>query len=220
MASDPTTAVALLNEYAEIVDEAYALYLDSIYAMPKFATWVEETQVRSLELFKGQEDVPTTVEELDETHFIYGAGDPSDPKARVQHVSKQGALKARNREDGANCRTVSRVLIITIYQFWEDHYRHQFAKAVDKASNEIQSDFFGDVRYLRNDIVHHRNHASERVMKCKLLKYFQPGEEIYLNKEQVMEVMVKLRSALDDLCVEFAGETGGFANRESVSGST
>ena len=34
------------------------------------------------------------------------------------------------------------------------------------------------------------------------------------------KVMVKLRSALDDLCVEFAGRTGGFANRESVSGST
>jgi hypothetical protein len=220
MTSDQVKAVALLNEYAALVGDAYALYLDAGSAMPRFATFIEEQQQRNLKQFKGQADAPQTIEQLDAANFFYGKGDPNYPGSRVQHVSTQGELKARNQEDGSNCRTVSRVVILTIYQFWEDHYRQQFALAVEKAKNDIASDFFGDIRHIRNDIIHHRNYASERVLKCKTLKYFEPGDEIFLSKEEVMEVMVKFRIALDDLCVEFTGATGGYADRESVAGST
>jgi hypothetical protein len=219
MTIDTVKAVALLNEYAEIVGDAYALYLDAGAAMPRYATFVEEQQQRSLVTFMGQDDAPQTLEQLDRANFYYGRGDPNDPSARIQHVSTQGELKVRNRDDGANCKTVSRVVILTVYQFWEDHYREQFANAVCKVKNDIMGDFFGDIRHIRNDIIHHRNHASERVNKCKLLKYFKPEQEICLDKEQVMEVMVQFRCALDSLCMDFAGVTGGFASRDSVSGT-
>ncbi|WP_156928476.1 hypothetical protein [Bradyrhizobium sp. th.b2] len=219
MPGEPSNPKVMLAEYSSLVDDAYALFLDAMSAMPKFATWLEDSQRRSLEMFRGHENGPTTVEELDNTSFLYGTGDPNKPEeVRVQHESTQGEVKARNQQHGVNCRTVSRVLIITIYQFWEDHYRQQFANLVGKAKNEIASDFFGDIRHLRNDIIHHRNFASERVAKCKRLKYFEPGDEIFLSQDEAIEVMSELRAALDELCIEFTGATGEFANRVSVSG--
>ena len=220
MTTDPAKAVALLSEYAEIVDDAYALYLDAGAAMTRFVTFLEQQQRDTLARFKGQKDAPQTIEQLDQTSFIYGKGDPNAPSAQIQHVSKQGEVKERNRGNGKNAKTVSRVVILTIYQFWEDHYREEFAKALEKSKNEVASDFFGDIRNIRNDMIHHRNIASGRVLKCKLLKYFGVGDEIYLEKEEVMELMVQFRTALDDLCVQASGATGGFAARTSVAGTT
>lgn len=212
-------AVALLNEYAEIVGDAYALYLDAGAAMTRFVTFLEEQQRDSLVRFKDQKDAPQTIEQLDQSRLFYGNGDPNDPSSQIQHVSTQGEVKERNRDNGKNAKTISRVVILTIYQFWEDHYREEFAKALEKSKNEIASDFFGDIRHIRNDMIHHRNVASERVLKCKTLNYFGIGDEIYLEKDEVMGLMVQFRTALDDLCVEASGATGGFAARTSVAGT-
>lgn len=141
MAADPVRAIALLNEYFDIVGDAYALYLDAGSAMTRFVTFIEDHQKQSLARFKGQKDAPQSLEELDRLNFYYGKGDPNDPSAQVQHVSTQAEIKERNRDNGKNAKTVSRVVILTIYQFWEDHYREEFAKALKRQKNEIMSDF-------------------------------------------------------------------------------
>ena len=110
------------------------------------------------------------------------------------------------------------MLLITIYQFWEDHYRQAFAAAVGKLKNKITSDFFGDIRYIRNGVVHHRNRATDEVEKCKILKLFVPDQEIHLTTEQVKLVVRSVREALDDLRQRFVGLNGGFAGRIGMSG--
>ena len=84
--------------------------------------------------------------------FHYGRGDVNTDAALILHESTQGELKERNSHGGANDRSMSRLLLIVIYQFWEDHYREGFAKAVGVDKNAIVSDIFGDIRRIRNDI--------------------------------------------------------------------
>lgn len=157
-------------------------------------------------------ECPKSIEDMDASSFQYGEGDPRTPHATMLHQSNQGELKARNRKGGANDRAMSRVLLITIYQFWEDHYRQEFARALGKEEkDEIKSDFFGDIRHMRNGIIHHRNRATADIRRCKILKLFAPDEEVYLTSEQAKQVMRGVREALDDISKHYLGVNGGFA---------
>jgi hypothetical protein len=208
----------VLAEYSAIIDESYALYLDTTAAMSHFAKFFEEQQKLVLQSLIEHATGATTIEELDKANIHYGIGDANTDQMRVQHESTQGDFKARNRKGGINARSMSRILLVTIYQFWEDHYRSAFGEAVGKIKNEILSDFFGDIRFVRNDIIHHRNIATSDIKRCKILKFFEPGHEICLDEDQVQEVVKALRISLDQLCLLYTGESGSFADRLGVSG--
>ncbi|HEY1932775.1 MAG TPA: hypothetical protein VGG99_12235 [Acetobacteraceae bacterium] len=136
----------------------------------------------------------------------------------ILHESTQADMKARNRKGGHNERAMSRVLLTTIYQFWEDRYRGLFASEIGSKKDEVTSDFFGDIRYIRNAIVHHRNVATVEVNKCKVLKLFTPGDAIHLTADQVRFVVRGVRLALDEICQRYLGVDGGFASRHGLAG--
>ncbi len=211
-------ALAVLAEFNDRVDHAYGLYLDATVAMARWADFLREGQNKILEGIRDKPGSPKTVEELDKVPFSYATGDPNDPASLIQHESPQGELKARNGRGGTNEREMSRLLILTMYQFWEDHYRRIFAAKIGKEKNEIVSDYFGDIRLIRNAIVHHRNVATEEILKCKVLKLFRPGEEIYLNDAGVIRLIGDLRSALEEIGERYLGQKPQFAGRVGSSG--
>ncbi len=47
------------------------------------------------------------------------------------------------------------------------------------------SDFWGDLRYLRNSIVHSHCVANGEMDKCKVITWFKPGERIVFNYQMV-----------------------------------
>jgi hypothetical protein len=207
----------ILNEYNDRIDEAYALNLDALTGMKRWADFFH----------KQQEDVlkdnpnwngPKTIQEMDLMNFHYGEGDANTSDAVVLHESTQGEVKARNQQGGANERAMSRVLLITIYQFWEDHYRSEFAKSIGKSKNYITSDFFGDIRHIRNGIVHHRNLATAEIDKCKCLKIFKPNQEIHLTSDQAKLVIQSVRQALDEISLQYLEIDGNFTKRIGGSG--
>lgn len=211
-------ATQVLNEFNAVVDDAYALYLDATTAMFTYVEWFEQRQRETIARLADQGG-PKTIEEADKLRFHYGAGDPNKSKeARLQFESTQGELKERNKKNGGNYRKMSRVLIITIYQYWEDYYRQKFAEAVGKSKNDIKHDLLGDIRLFRNDIVHHSNLATAEIQKCKVLKHFATNEEIQLDQDQVLSLVSKLRQALDDLSEEHIGVRVGFSERIGVTG--
>ena len=176
---------------------------------------VQQSQITK---FANDPTFPKSIEAMDKLSFHYGRGDVNTDAALILHQSTQGELKERNSHGGANDRSMSRLLLIVIYQFWEDHYREGFAKAVGVDKNAIVSDIFGDIRRIRNDIIHHQNTATVDGAKCKLLKFFKPGDEIYLSSDQAKLIIQNIRKALDDLSQQFLGRDGGFAARRGGTG--
>lgn len=72
--------------------------------------------------------------------------------------------------------------IISLYALWTDEYRPRLAKAHQRSPTDEKYDIFGDLRHLRNDVVHHRGIASaDNTGRCVLLgHWFQPGSLIRL----------------------------------------
>ena len=112
---------------------------------------------------------------------------------------RQGALRERVIPNGKNVHALGNQLVVSAYSYWEEYLRVEIGKAkgvlpaeaqnteeAKKVLNrEVVSDFWGDLRHLRNSIVHSQGIASEKMADCKIIKWFKPGQPILLNYEMM-----------------------------------
>ncbi len=52
----------------------------------------------------------------------------------------------------------------------------------------------GDIRYLRQSIIHNRGIAVSNVENCKVLKWFAPGEIVDLDPTQVETLILEVKT--------------------------
>jgi hypothetical protein len=77
---------------------------------------------------------------------------------------------------------LGRQWIVSLYALWEDEYRRRLAKAHGRSKEEEKYPLLGDLRYLRNDVVHHHGIASaENTGRCEVLRWFKPDEPIQVD---------------------------------------
>lgn len=77
---------------------------------------------------------------------------------------------------------LSQQWIVAFFTFWEHEFRPRLAESHAVQPNEIVVPLLGDLRLLRNDVVHHRGVATaETTGRCEILgHWFELGDEIYL----------------------------------------
>ncbi|HJV76203.1 MAG TPA: hypothetical protein VJ654_18430 [Noviherbaspirillum sp.] len=188
----------LFWEFSKYIEDVHALYLDSVVGY--------ELLYQSLE--RHQEEVGVILgnheyadREFQDTCSIayesLGGGDHRI--VSTSPVMRQGDLRARIEVDGRNIQILGNMLVVSAYAYWEEYLRIEIGKAkgilpVDaKNSDEtrailnkaVVSDFWGDLRYLRNSIVHSHGVANSHMAKCKVIKWFKPGDKIVLNYQMV-----------------------------------
>lgn len=79
--------------------------------------------------------------------------------------------------------------LVSFYALWDEEYRPRLAAAHGVAPDLVRADLLGDLRLLRNDVVHHREVASTgNTGRCKLLgHWFRIGDRMILKNAHVEE---------------------------------
>ena len=107
--------------------------------------------------------------------------DPNNIQLRTIAAMKQGelivALQRGGEFENQNCHA----LIVFIYHLWDEYYRPRIAVALGLENpNQLKSNFFGDIRLIRNAIIHNKTVLKESdYRKLKVLAGLQelrPGE--------------------------------------------
>lgn len=106
----------------------------------------------------------------------------------IPGVAGARALVGEVAEGGLTHRRLTQQWVVTVYTAWEAEFRKRLAVARDIPEHEVRADFFGDLRRLRHDIVHHRGVASrDHSTKCTTLlkRRLLPGDPIYLRDDEL-----------------------------------
>jgi len=183
----------ILDDFRGIVDNIVGTYFD---ARRGFYLLVEEhhrIQKETLESLKKTDPEKATREYLDATWTMYGTGNPNEGTPEIFHTTTQRELRDRNLPAGRNAKFLGNICVATIYQFWEDHYRERIASVFDVEKTEVRSDLFGDLRLLRNSIIHNSSIAITDIEKCKVLKWFRKGDEIFIDGKKFEEITKLVR---------------------------
>jgi hypothetical protein len=102
----------------------------------------------------------------------------------LREVSVGGTIHAR----------LTQQLIVTVFTGWDAHHRARIATARGLETDELKSDYFGDLRLLRNDIVHSRGLAkgSVRCTGAVLFRELKTGDLIYLGDDELANLSLKV----------------------------
>lgn len=179
-----------IYEYKKIIDSIWGTYLDANTGFREVKKMIENIQG-----YKLLDDISN----LDSLKFTYGKGDPNLPGAIALHTCTQGEIKRRNSENGKNFKFIGNMTLISIYQYWEDYYREKIAKEKGVTKGDIKSDIMGDLRLIRISIIHHKGIALKEIEKCKILKWYKEGDEIFIDQEKLEFILIEIYKMLDFL---------------------
>jgi hypothetical protein len=119
---------------------------------------------------------------------------------------KQGEVKKRTAKNGTNYILMARQCVVSAYTYWEVYLRKEIGIALGiiepkiKDKEEIQrilnkyvkSDFWGDMKRLRHAILHKNGIADSDISKCKILKWFEPGQPIDLDFDKMRFIFLQM----------------------------
>lgn len=114
--------------------------------------------------------------------WTLGIGDPNLPGASPYAAMRISEIKVQIADGGELAVRLGHQWIVFLFALWDETYRPRLAAAHGCDKNDIKAPILGDLRRLRNDVVHHAGIATTRnTGKCEVLQgWFQPGDLIVM----------------------------------------
>lgn len=133
--------------------------------------------------------------------------DPQSPEVVHSRIVTAENFIEENSPGGTNQRQLSYSVIVFIYTYWEDEIRPRLAKAAGEGKKSVTSDIMGDLRCIRNSILHTKGvFTPEWHEKLVVLKdCFAVDEQIEISYELMHQIFVKIKQGCAKLIFEWLG---------------
>ena len=209
MPTDVERLIQAILEFNERIDAAAGLYFD---ATQGFAADIERLD-RAQQMLQG-----SGIDDFDSLSYVYGQGDPREPGAQILHTTTQGEFRQRNIKDGPNSQLIGQFVLVFLYSSWEERFRSRIAEAI--GIEELQVPILGDLRLLRNAILHNKGRGTrETERRLQVLAPITEGAPIAADTDTVVNVVVQIKSSLDEMAEEHAGNRLDLGRIRFMSGS-
>ncbi|MDR2220981.1 MAG: hypothetical protein LBE24_10470 [Methylobacillus sp.] len=195
----------LFREFSSKLEQLHTLYLDSVVGYSILHERLDSYQERIRVLLDNHEHAAKEFQ--DTCSIIYKNLSNRDVMpVSLSPVMKQGQMRERVESDGINTLLLGSQCIVSAYTYWEEYLRIEIGKAIGVLSQDattgeetrkilnkhVTSDLWGDIRYIRNSIVHNNGVANAEISSCKLIKWFSPGQPIKLNYERMRMIFLEM----------------------------
>ena len=112
---------------------------------------------------------------------------------------------------GAAAQMAYKGWIAELYGLWEHRYRPELQASHGEDAIPPEMDALGDLREIRNDLLHSGTASAARCQKCSTLKWFNPGERMVFDTTHVLDFL----NQIGVLSVRFAHDDSGSCSLET-----
>jgi hypothetical protein len=172
--------------------------LNSVTNLYGYGCEVSLANSRLNSLFKSSVSAkgPTTAS----TRFFFGRGDPNDTEARYQYSPEMGWLIAKTERNGLNDTLSYSLCAVYLYTVWDHSLRPAIARAEGVAVETILHPAIGDLRLIRNAILH-REHVLDGDLE--FFSFFKRGDVVTLDADLFYEILKGVFSGICSLAESF-----------------
>jgi hypothetical protein len=108
-------------------------------------------------------------------NMLVGPGHPKDGNFNAS--INIGELLKSSQAGGDFHNQIAKSFICAIYSLWDEYYRHKIASENSVGQKNVASDLMGDVRHMRNCIIHKKSEITNEHEKLQELRWaLSPGE--------------------------------------------
>lgn len=180
----------ILREFIDFVNLQVGVYMDAVAGFQGHTARTER-QVHRISRAQSM----TTDEAGRKTVVWASYEDPSKPDVIHNRIVRTADYLTANAEGGINYQQHSWAILVFLFTFWEDEYRPRLATAANVLLSDVRSDVMGDLRILRNSILHHKGilTAAEHRKLRVTQELFQPDLRIEVPYEHMHRIFVLVK---------------------------
>ena len=114
-----------------------------------------------------------------------------------------------NSHGGSNEQQHAQAVLIFIFTYWEDEIRPRLSASKGVDPKKINSDIMGDLRILRNVILHSKGIIKpDKYRSLKLIKdMFKVNEEVYVSYNDMHKIFILIKQDCARILFEWLGVT-------------
>lgn len=192
----------VVKEFIDFVNLQVGVYMNSIAGFSGAKMQMERQVARILRAQSRKKDARG-----DQVITHQSFEDPQRPDVVHSRIVTAENFIKENSPGGVNQRQLSYSVIVFIYTYWEDEIRPRLAKAAGKDDKSVTSDIMGDLRCIRNSILHTKGvFTPEWHGKLMVLKdCFAEDEQVEISYELMHQIFVKIKQGCAKLLFEWLG---------------
>lgn len=191
----------IIREYIDFVNEQVGTYMVALAGFAGHCTRVQRQVLRiSRPIGKRKKN--------DENIVVYASyEDPSKPDIIHNRIIRADTYIEANSQGGSNEQRHARAILVFLFTYWEDEIRPRLAAAKGTPVNEIKSEIMGDMRILRNAILHAKSSIhSEKHRRLKVVtSMFPPDTPIHISYEDMHRLFVLIKQDCARLMFSWLG---------------
>ena len=90
---------------------------------------------------------------------------------------------------GAAAQMAYKGWVAEVFGLWENRLRNELKDSHGEGAIRPQMQAFGDLRHIRNDLLHNGTASAEESGNCSVLDWFAPGESIVVGTRHVLDFL-------------------------------
>lgn len=130
----------------------------------------------------GMQKVATEIENMEGYNpdgvFQIGAPDKQGKRQAFAQLGNDHAVDGM-KKDGLFSQLIAHGLICWLYSLWDEDYREKIATELGEKKNNLYCDVMGDIRIIRNIILHNNAVADSRINKLRVLTWVKKGVIVF-----------------------------------------
>jgi hypothetical protein len=206
----------IVREYIDFVNEQVGAYMSALAGFAGHHARV------SRQVHRANRTVATRPPDEESMPTVVWASYEDSTKPDIIHnqIIRCDEYLEANSPGGRNEQLHSRSILIFLFTYWEDEIRPRLARAKGVKLNEIQSDIMGDLRTLRNVILHSKSvirpdkHASLKLLG----DMFEVDKELAFSYEGMHQIFVLIKQDCARLLFGWLGVEDGPVKPEELKG--
>jgi hypothetical protein len=139
----------VIREYIDFVNQQVGVYMDALAGFAGHYTRVER------QVHRVSRPAKSNIDSAGQRVVVWASyEDPTQPDIVHNRIIRSDDYLAVNAKGGSNEQQHAKAILLFLFSYWEDEIRPRLAASKSVEVQEIRSDLMGDLRILRNVILH------------------------------------------------------------------
>ncbi len=192
----------VIREYIDFVNQQVGVYMDALAGFSGHHTRVER------QVHRVSRPTKSSIDHTGQDVVVWASyEDPTQPDVIHSRIIRANDYIAANSKGGSNEQQHARAVLVFLFTYWEDEIRPRLAASKSVHLQEIRSDVMGDLRILRNVILHAK--GIMRLEKCRDLKklgdLFVVDQPVRISYEIMHQIFVLIKQDCARMLFEWLG---------------
>jgi hypothetical protein len=192
----------VMREYVAFVNQQVGAYMDALAGFAGHYARVER------QVHRVNRPVRSEVDSAGQQVVVWASyEDPTKPDVIHNRIIRAQDYLAVNAQGASNEQQHAKAILVFLFTYWEEEIRPRLAAAKGVMPLEIRSDAMGDLRILRNLILHAKSimRPDKHAELKKLGDLFAVDQPLHLSYETMHKIFVAVKQDCARLLLDWLG---------------